>query len=544
MRLLSSFKRKDNAIEVASALLALQKIPVTDTGLEQDLQRHPDYPSLLSLSDTFTSYGIENISLKMTEKNIEDCPLPAIVPIFIDDDQKFTIVRSVSTDSVCFLDPNSLKYEDLDREQFNKIWRSRIVMALNSEEANGEKEYEQKRRRELSNNLLKLLTFGAFPLLTIFVIAWSVYIYGPAAITASLFVLSILIGLITSTLLIWLEIDENSPVLQKICKAGRKVNCNAIVSSRVSKIFGISWSSIGFVYFAGSLILLLIQGLNHAPTLLILAWMSAFAFPYTLFSITYQWKFAKQWCILCLVVQALLIFQVTIALRADWFNILSNNEANWATNIVPMIVSYLAPSIALTIALPSFTSSKVGKEHIKELQRFKHNSQIFNTLLERQKLFGESADGLGITLGNPNPKYKIIKVCNPYCNPCAKAHSPMHELLHNNPEVQLQIIFSVSEQSGDKALPVKHLLAIQEKFGQETTLKALDDWYLSPEKDYQAFSKKYPMNGEIDKQAQNIQLMYNWCDKTQISFTPTFVINGYQLPEMYNANDLKYLLSV
>ena len=39
--------------------------------------------------------------------------------------------------------------------------------------------------------------------------------------------------------------------------------------------------------------------------------------------------------------------------------------------------------------------------------------------------------------------------------------------------------------------------------------QALDDWYLADEKDYNAFEKKYPMNGELLKQGNKIEILLN-----------------------------------
>jgi len=53
------------------------------------------------------------------------------------------------------------------------------------------------------------------------------------------------------------------------------------------------------------------------------------------------------------------------------------------------------------------------------------------------------------------------------------------------------------------------------------------------------------MNGELKMLKDKIKTMYEeGCDKTEIVFTPTFFINDYQLPEIYNVADLKYFLSV
>ncbi len=72
--------------------------------------------------------------------------------------------------------------------------------------------------------------------------------------------------------------------------------------------------------------------------------------------------------------------------------------------------------------------------------------------------------------------------------------------------------------------------------------QSLDDWYLADTKDYDQFAAKYPMNGELVKQADKIDAMEKWCKATEIAFTPTIFINGYQLPDAYTIEDLQYFL--
>ena len=224
--------------------------------------------------------------------------------------------------------------------------------------------------------------------------------------------------------------------------------------------------------------------------------------------------------------------------------------------IMQSITAFVIPFLVATILLPALQKAKESKRHHTELQKLKHNPQIFEALLKKQKMATESPQGLGITLGNLNATYKLIKVCNPYCGPCAKAHVPMEELLHNNPDVQIQVLFTATNNEGDiKTPPVKHLLAIAEINNEATTKQALDDWYLAENKDYEVFAAKYPMNGELKLQDIKIESMQNWCDNVKIAFTPTFFVSlsnnesegiptFYQLPEMYSVSDLKYFFAV
>ncbi|HEU5164581.1 MAG TPA: thioredoxin domain-containing protein, partial [Chitinophagaceae bacterium] len=136
----------------------------------------------------------------------------------------------------------------------------------------------------------------------------------------------------------------------------------------------------------------------------------------------------------------------------------------------------------------------------------------------------------------------LIKVCNPYCGPCAKAHPVIDKLLEENDNLKVQILFTATDDEKDSAAkPVKHLMALYEKNGR-VIQEALDDWYLPDRKDYDAFAEKYILNGELEKQEKKLRSMKTWCDEVKIEFTPTFFINGYQLPKQYNIEELKYFL--
>jgi uncharacterized membrane protein len=544
MKILSLLSRNENAIEIVNELLLLKNVKATATGIEEDLQKHPDYPSLLSISDVLTSYGIDNISIKTSFDELHKLPMPCIAPIVVNEEEKYTIILSVTNEAISYYNPKTMRLEVTSIDYFIKQWRSKILMVINTDEAIGEKDYLKKRRVERNQNWTKTLSFLALPILTFIACMWSIFWNSLVAVLPGLYTISTLAGLISGVILIAYEIDEDNPLLNQICKSGKKVNCSAIINSKASKIAGISWSSIGFIYFSGSLILLLVQGILNPQVLVILTWLNTLALPYIFFSIYYQWRVAKQWCVLCLTVQAILFIQGLITIFAGWHFLIPINYLFKGNIGLATILSFSLPAIVLAIVLPAFRIAKSTKQLKRDLQRFKYNPQIFNTLLKKQKIITESTEGLGITLGSPNPTYKIIKICNPFCGPCAKAHAPIEELLHSNPNVQLQIIFSVSEDSGPKTQTVKHFMAIQEKYGESSVKQALDSWYLAPKKDYNAFAAKFPLNGEVGRQSQSLKDMFAWCEKTQIAFTPTFFVNGHQLPEMYSANDLKNLLSV
>jgi hypothetical protein len=256
-------------------------------------------------------------------------------------------------------------------------------------------------------------------------------------------------------------------------------------------------------------------------------------------------------------VQALLALQLTTALVAGWHSIVSIHSVFAAAKIIPVLVAYAIPFFTLNLLLPAYREAKEGRLNKTKLQRLKHNHEIFEALLVKQKSITENSKRLGILLGKPNASYQIIKVCNPYCGPCAKAHEPLERLLHNNNDLQLQIIFTATNNDGDiTAPPVKHLLAIAEENVEEYTKKVLHNWYLPDKKNYDVFAQTHPFNGALDKQNDKLYAMTEWCKKVGITFTPTFFVSMhssgqeiqdrifYQLPEIYNVEDLAYFLTV
>ncbi len=241
-------------------------------------------------------------------------------------------------------------------------------------------------------------------------------------------------------------------------------------------------------------------------------------------------------------VQGLLIGEAVIFYFGYWDNI-SYQYINFST-ILPALISFTLPIFFWLFTKPFLLKAQAGDRYKKELARLKYNPEIFNALLSKQKTVSASTDGLGITLGNPAAKNTIIKVCNPNCGPCAKAHKIIDEILEDNEDVKVQIIFTATNDEKDsRAEPVKHLMALAEKGDKKFIQASLADWYNAEKRDYQVFAEKYKMNGELEKQGDKLEVMDKWCKEMRIEGTPTFFVNGYQLPAVYKIEDVKYLLS-
>lgn len=533
-----------NCDEIVVRFCKLLEIRVTETTLKKEISEHPDYPSLLSVSEVFHLFKIDHLPLKTTISSFDSFSAPFIVQINEQTSGQtlFAIVNKVLPDGmISWYHPEKKKNEHIRKEEFEKLFTGYVMLAK-ANEMSGETNYRIKRKEEKFHNLRNLFLILALPTLLLISISCTIFINGISeSILPVCYILATLAGTIISALLLLYEIDQHNPAFQKICHGGHKTNCGAILNSAASHIWGISWSSIGFTYFFGTFIALLVTGLVNTNMLFIVAFCNLMSIPYIFFSIFYQAKVAKQWCPMCLSVQIVFVLQFLISLLGHFLLMPT-------LNIIPIMLGIAACfgfAFLFVQLLTSFLKkTKECKYTQQEINRLKHNPDIFYALLDRQKELKKPLNNLGIVLGNPEARTKLVMVSDPYCDPCAEAHSIFDELMRNNSDLQLQIIFTASGERIDyRNLPVQHLLAIAEKGNESLTKQSLDDWYMMKEKDYEQFSLKYPIKDiKLTLQIERIKEMHRWNENENITFTPTLFINGNQLPEIYNISDIYYFL--
>ncbi|MBS4042242.1 MAG: thioredoxin domain-containing protein [Chitinophagaceae bacterium] len=530
-----------NIESITIILIQHFKLPITKSTARESIKNHPDYPSLLSISDSLNKWQIPNAAFKIEANKLSELPLPFIAHL-VKANSAFALVTSIGSNSITYQTGTTAKSkQSITIKDFLKIWDG-VVLLTEPTAQSAEPNYKKAKQQETIRQLKMPLYTSIGLLLTL--------ILGILTINNTILTFSLIkfLGIIVTTLLLWYEVDNGNPFLQQICTGTSKTNCNAILNSKDAKLFGIiSWSEIGFFYFASGWLLLLFSSWLPTPaqTLPIIVWLNLLAMPYTVFSVYYQWRIAKQWCRLCLTVQVLLVAELIVSITTNQFYNLSINQLfNQSTNQLFIFSIILPVAIWYLLKMPLKTSQE-AKNVKRQLIRLKFNNNIFNVLLLKQKKIAVIANDLGIVMGNPNGDNTIIKVCNPYCGPCAKGHTKIHNLLEITPNLRVQVLFTATNKEGDiKTPPIKHLLAIAAKGDATLTAQAMEDWYKAPKKDYETFAKKYPINKEeLDKQINIIDEMSKWCEETKISFTPTYFINGYQIPDIYDLDDIGYFLN-
>ena len=530
------FKPLHNIEEMSILLCRALHIKLTKCLLCKELEEHPDFPSLGAVKDVFGKFNISSIALKLEDKSniekIEGCFLAQIIDIK-NNSNLFAIIYSQDEDKLNWYNPIKKKKELIDRDFFLDLFTGYIFYA-ESNKNSGDREYSYTRKKENQSNMFSILLsvsifsyllFSLFFIKTNFVKTYFV-----------VFILFLLLGGVITALMLLYEYDNNSSTLRKICNSSRKVNCLAVLSSKGSIIWGVPWTVIGFSYYLGLLFSLLTNSFS-TNIFVAVSYFNILSLPYIIYSVYYQKFIVKQWCVLCLLVQfinlALFILSVLVGSFSDSFKFdFLSIFSIFGSFILSLGVSYL-----LWLYIQKL---KDNKDSSSLLKKIKYNRDVFFSLLKNERKIEGITNDFGVILGNPNGSIHIVKVCNPYCYYCSLSHPVLSQLVKNNDEIKLQIIFFVNPDSDEyEHTPIETFLGAYYE-GKDIEL-ILSDWYNDEDKKLEDFIRLHPITVDnSSKNKSNATSMFDFCMKNKITYTPTIFINGYELPEIYNFSDLLY----
>jgi len=522
-----------NLAQIAAYYLKQLNIPVTESTFIKTLKQNPYYPSLFSLSNTFDKFKVENSGFRIDKDQLDEMPVPFIALLNHQSTGKdFVTVTKFTDEEVRYLSDKKVK---TTKAGFLQDWDGVIFLAQPDEKSR-EWEYEKNKKLEDDKTRKKqALIFGG-GILFIGLLYNSVFAAQQILSAVTLVILQ-LIGLTITTLLLAYDIDKSNTFIKNICTGGTKTNCDAVLSSKASKLIGISWSELGFFYFASSLLFMLSPSLLFEEKIPLLCLAGLATALYIPFSIYYQYKVVKQWCPMCLATQSVLLIGLVWSLFH--INYLSELAVN-PTLICTILISALLPPIVWYSLKPILIKSNNAEMNESAYKRLLYNPDIFNALLSQQIKAPEGWDNIGIDIRDEQTDKRLLKVCNPYCGPCADAHGKIEHLLEKNEDVDFKIIFNLSNSEGDRTREViQHFLSLNRENDITQMKEILDEWYSNKGLKFEPFRNAYPATEhDVTEEFAN---MVAWCKSAGIDHTPTFYFNGHLLPDTYTIDDLIHI---
>lgn len=485
---------------------------------EKLYEEHPHKYNLYGLSKMLEEYGIANAGVRINDKNIRSLETPFIAHIGND----FVVVNQVTDKQVNYHWRD--KDIEVSIEQFQNLW-SGVVLIAEADEASIEPEYQQHRKQHLLNVCQDVLLVS----IPFIALLWMYGKQGFHIFSAVLFLLYT-IGALTSLMLLQKQIYTHGQYADKICSLFKQKDCNNVLESDAAKLFGwISWSEIGLGYFLSNLLLM-----TGCPALMpYLTIINILALPYTIWSVWYQYRIVKQWCMLCLVVQGILWFAVLTAFIGELIQLPNFNVAD----ICKVGMIYTFPTLLINKVSSWLTTQKKTTHIVQELNSLKTTEEVFKALLEKQPYHPINITDSNILFGNPDASLRISILTNPHCEPCAKMHTRVEKLLQKTGDkLCIQYIFSAFNDDLLKSNRI--LIAAYQNESREKAEEIYHRWYEKEKYHADAFMQSLGYDIMSDSVMEELKLHNEWKETNKLSATPTILINGYVLPEHYQIEDM------
>ena len=504
--------------------LKKEKILIDFEEYKFQTETHPDYPSLLSFSESLSFFNIDNVATQVPKDQIDLLPDNFIALLDAENGSQYLTFVSREGDGFNYFYDGTMHY--LDKEPFTKKWTGIILIAEKTEDT----QTSETKSKIPFGVLLPVLVIPA--LVAVFMLSnnWAF---------TSFFFFTFL-GIFLAVEALKQEFGMTKTLTSGVCTVSSATDCESVITSEKAKFLGvIGLSDVSISFFSAQLLNVTLIGTGvlagYFAQLSLLSLL--IAIPVTLYSFYYQYRIAKKWCPICLgiagtlYVQALFLFlagtPVSIPVQATAISVFV------AVNLASLVVWLgLKPYIKEYFDLKSANMAAV---------RFKRNYPLFkNTLISSKQMEYHTLES-SLALGNPDAPLKLSMVTNPFCGYCKGAHESVHKILKRyGKSIRINIRFSVDPENADE-----NSLGIHQRFveiyrdeGQEGLLKAMDAWFGNRDIDqwFSIYGKPDATNAEGVNNLLKIQRDQNFAN--ELMFTPAFIIGEHLYPSVYNHSDL------
>ena len=502
--------------------LEKEELPIDKSEFSFQVQSHPDYPTLLAISDTLNFFSIENFAINIDFDDIEILPDRFIAVLKNDNGKKTPYF--IERKETCYFTYKGKKIVEYDRELLQQRWGGTVLLA----EKTNEIETGSKNNYPFILPSLSLILLGIL------------YFNADESLTTKIFAIFPIIGFLFSIAALKDLFGTKSALIAKFCNISNDTSCEAILNSDKWKLFKfLNFSSLSIVFFASQFIglFVLILAGNSKDFFIIQKALLYCTIPIIVLSLYYQKIVEKKWCPICLAI----IF--TLLAELLYIEIFFENSVDISLrSILIFTFLFLAISFIWSLLKQILAKHNELKEMNFKATRFIRNYKIFKiVLLSRSKLDMLQSP---IQLGNANSKVQITIITNPFCGYCKDADALLAKILKLHGEkVKINVLMGIDigKERDEKKLLLRSLMAIYLEKGQEAYSEALANWF--EEKNIGEWLQKYKIDIDIVKIDELFAKQFVWCQNNHFQLTPTLFINGYHYPKVYDRQNLEYFIN-
>lgn len=484
---------------------------------------HPHRYNMYGLKKMLDVYGVKTVGVRIDSKDLLSLNYPCILHTYDD----FVIGLDCGEDTLTLLQNG--KRVNISHDVFMQSWTGDALVVEEATEAN-EPDYNTHRREEI---LAKLKVYCIPVMLVLTSIIGLMVHIDEMGLFPIIGLLLNIVGVFVCIMLMQKQLIGESRYGDRVCSLFNHSDCNSILDSAKAKIFGISWSEVGMGYFIANILLITLYR-DSVGAMAILNWI---AMPYGVWSIYYQWHIAKSWCVLCIMSQIVIWTMGIIAIILCLYVSFSFN----ALSAQFVCITYFISIMAIHNYATAYGIERNRTRIVQQYRALKANAHVAKALIEEGAYYETLLEDSSIIFGNPNAKICVTILSNPHCNPCARMHNQVEQLLSiSGDEICVQYIFSsFSEALEDSS---RYLISCFIDNGEKEALHRLHLWYSKEKYNYEKVIADNCDRIHREIIEEEMSKHRTWRKKTSLIETPTILVNGYKLPREYRLEDLAMIV--
>lgn len=488
------------------------------------IQSHPNYPSLLAISDTLSFFNIENVAARVPFAEIENMPNRFIT--LLSENFGKSQLYFIEKKGDYYFSTKDKKTIEISKNTLESRWGNIILLAEKSET-----EHPIKKKKKQWQWVLYSLCFAFF--------TTTLLLFGGNLQVLSYFIFPT-IGILFSVVALKDLFGAESKFINNFCNISAFTSCTTVVNSDKWRIFKlINFSDLSILFFTSQFLLLFTSTLTGE----LIAFFSIqkiiflISLPVILASLYYQRNVEKKWCPICLAIIGVILFEMIYLVLFQRKSFIISYKSVILFGLVSSITALVWSTLKNIL-----TQQKELKEFQFKANRFLRNYEIFkNTLLAKKKT---ELPHSPLILGNRDSKTQITIITNPFCGYCKEAHEILDKILEKHYDsVQVKIIIKtdIKAQSVENKKVFRNLMSIYLKNGEAQFRNALNHWFQI--KNANNWLQLFQKEDDLEK----VEAMYNsqndWCIENDFNYTPAIFINGYEYPEAYQRTNLEFFIN-
>lgn len=503
-----------NILEVILAVLGVKH---TSDYTGRLFWTNPDRDNFFGLSYMLSLYGVEGKGYQIEGKDVSQLEKPFVAQT----DKGFVVVTDQKDGNVCYQDENGR--HAVAESAFLESWSGNILTVRKNEDS-CEPDYGRNRKAMRAREAKRLLA-----VLSCLALCAGLLLRQAESFTFATagYLLLCFLGLFVTVLLLQRQLHVDSGLGDKLCSLLKESDCEEVSASAGARtVLDISWSEVGVGYFLSNIILLSLS----LDTIFVLGVVNILILPYTVWSVWYQKVKVRHWCTLCLLVQIILWALALVFVLSGLYH----------SPFRPVALLALPLYCLAVLAVHYYALKKEGQRALEESDTAKRarlcREDVLLHFLKQQPHYEVGDEDSTLVAGNPEAKICLTLVCNPYCNPCAEAHKVIARMLKNNRRIKVRYVLTARKEH--LVLPSLYLISSYYKKGGSV----FDEWFSMDVKTRKAM---VPEADQIEDRAlaeKELARNAECVSKCQVKWTPTLLINGYELPSEYSFDDLEYIL--